>query len=194
MWKLATFGLLALLLAGCGRSQVPAAAVGAEPVPQLVPAQSPQGLAEIGGSVYEGQTAEQWAAQLADPNPVVRKQASQVLGAMSKHGTGYLLQGMRSNSPETQVNCLQAIYKPDLVARSKETLPLVSGMLDHRDPQVRLNAVARMPWFGAEARGAMPTLQYLAANDPSPEVRSAAREAQVHINYAVTGVMPKHGH
>lgn len=189
MRKLAPLVLIPLLLTGCGRSSVPGAAVGAEPVPQLAPAVPT--AAPVALETFEGQTADQWSNQLGHPSPEVRQRAATALGAV-KGGAAHLVQGMRSNSADTQLHCLQAIYKQDMLDRRQETLPLVVGMLRHRDDQLRLSAVTRAAWFGKNAQPAVPLLQHMMANDPSPEIRIAAKESLYFINVATTGQQPGH--
>ena len=180
--------VLVFLLAGCKRADL---GQNASPSVQPLPGVGLYGQAD---PLAQALAAEQWAAQLSDLDPQIRQQASQALGTLGPEGARYLIQGMRSSSPEMQLNSLQGFYKPELVNHANETMPIVMGMLEHRDPTIRLNAVARMPWFEASASKAMPLLQYMAANDPSPEVRAAAKESMVFINYFATGVKPKHGH
>jgi len=184
--------LLVLVPAGCAR-KIPLPPPGGAQLPPA-PRQAASAALAVPVRSYEGRTAAQWAAQLASADPQVRQRASQALGALNQDGTPYLLQALRSSSPETQLNALQAFYKPELVRHANETLPAMLRMLENKDDAIRLNAAARLPWFEKRATQAMPLLQYLAANDPSAEVRAAARESMVFINYAATGVPPKHGH
>jgi HEAT repeat protein len=138
-------------------------------------------------------TAKEWAEMLASPHPVARHEAATALGAMDHEGFPHLLQGMKSKSPELRLASLQGVYKPILVQNKDSAMPLVTQMLRDEDSQVRLNAVYRICWFEASARHALPTLQYLAANDSNPEIRDAARLSTIVINYHITGKPPAHG-
>lgn len=192
MRALRILGLLALLPLGCGRNVPPAAGLGSDGPVGLTPVAV--GLVDPTiEPIFEGHTPEQWAGRLSSNSPEVRAQARTALGRLDKQGYPFLVQGMKSNSSEMRLQCLQAIYKPVLVKNSNETLPLVMSMLQERDPQLRLNAVSRLPWFEKDAARAMPTLQYLAANDASPEVRQAAKESMMWINSSITGIAPSHG-
>ncbi|MBY0527739.1 MAG: HEAT repeat domain-containing protein [Gemmataceae bacterium] len=172
--------LMVLALAGCSRKAPPNPVAEASPVPIPRPSEEDPGDSEAGrggaGTSYEGRTAPQWAKELENSdNHAKRSQASIALSRLGERGYPHLAAGMRSNSDEVRIACLQVIDKPTLLAHPNEMVPLLTQMLRDRQPMIRRSAAARLCWFGEGARGALRDLQQMASNDPETDIRQVAR-------------------
>lgn len=124
--------------------------------------------------IYQGRTAVQWAEQFQHREPAVRSKATRALADLGKDGFPHLLQGMRSERDEVRVECLRALTQEQVLAQGKEMYPQLLEMLRDPSAEVRKAAVARVAWFGAQAKAVQGTLETLALNDPDTEVRSIA--------------------
>lgn len=187
---------LVVLAFGCGRKAPPAAmGLGGEagPQPLVVEVGSQDAALAPGTPVHEGRTAPQWMQQLeAAPTPVLRQQAGRALSGMGDTGQSQLLKGLAHGSDPVRLSCLQAISQPMLAKNANETLPLLLGMLQERNPDLRKAAAARLPWFPWKKLNpeiALAPLRAMSQRDPDPGVRRAAQESIIFINEVVTGTM-----
>jgi len=187
--------LLVLLGAGCGtKASQPFSGVMPAPVSASPDGGDAQGQASYEPPrIYQGRPAPYWADRLANPDPIVRQEATLALGRLDQDGFPHLLQGMKSNSREMKLGAMQAVYQPVLLKHAAQALPVLSQLAEDRDPLVRHNAVVRLAWLEKNAESAMRLLQRIAALDANPDIRNAARESLVVINYHVTGIKPSHG-
>jgi len=168
-------------LAGCKKQSANAPIV--PPVQPLAGA----GLYPLAGAaeprvvMHDGLSAAQWSEKLNVRDLVAREQASVALAALKEDGFPHLVEGMRSQLWEVRLSCLQALSKPALVQQADQTLPILSQLLCDPNPLVRQQAAARVCWFGAQAKSALPALERLAIQDESLEVRQTAADAVVDM-------------
>jgi hypothetical protein len=144
-----------------------------------------------GTPVHQGKSAPQWGDQLQSPDAGTRTQASAALRDMGEAGYVELKKGLRNPAPDVRLSSLQGLYAPILLAHKDETLPMLRDMLQDPNPALREQAAIRMAWFAKENRAALPRLEQLAQNDPSPQVRSAAALSAGSIKDAASGRVNK---
>ncbi|MBY0523681.1 MAG: HEAT repeat domain-containing protein [Gemmataceae bacterium] len=174
-----------VLLTGCGRHKPPApgdSAASPIPVAQFNSGQESQATAD---DVYQGRSATQWDQDLQSNDQKAQHEASQALGKLKDKGYPYLFRGMQSTSWETSLICMNAMPRDVMVAHARETLPVVTQLLAHREPTVRRQALLRIGWFGAEGRSAMAHVRRMADNDSDVETRRVAVEVIVGLDRAI---------
>lgn len=135
-------------------------------------------------------TAEQWAAQLSNPHPAAAFQASLALRDLKDEGYPHLARAVLSDAPEVRRLALAALSAPVVLARHRESLPLLIGLLQNPDPFMRQHAASRLGCFGTKAVAVRPALDQMAANDADPNVRGAAAEAVYLIDLATGKIAP----
>jgi len=176
--------LSVLLLAGCARRGVKV-----PPAPTALPGGSgaPGATAAWDHRIvaFQGRSAIQWSQRLNTRDVSSREQAATALAAMKDDGLPHLLAGMNSHDWEVRLSCLQAMPKPLLLAQAAQTRPLLIKMLRDPNPLVRQQAAARVTWFGAQARAAIPELERMARSDDNADVRQTAADAVVDMRTSV---------
>jgi hypothetical protein len=180
-----------LLLSGCGRRSKAPTALNNVVVP--ITRTDAQPLSETQATAaYQGQTAEQWAVQLASPTQMTRHQAADALGRMDEAGFSHLLKGMHSRSPEVRRTCLCAMYKPVLIKHEREVFPTLVNYLKDGDPALRVAAITRLAWLEKRGGPAIPHLQRVLATESDPQVCDAARAALYQLSVAMSPTPPRH--
>jgi hypothetical protein len=172
------FLLVLVMIAGCGRKLPPPANNAGSPSVsgQLQPvSEAPAAVVPASGPTFQGRSAPQWAAQLQTNDPNALRQASTALGELGEAGYVSLRDGLRDKSGSLRIACLQAISQPIVVAHWKEMLPLLTGLLQDREPAVRRAAAAKLCALGTRAQSAVPELRRLAENDPVADNRQVAQ-------------------
>lgn len=142
------------------------------------------------GPAKQPRTAEQWAAQLSNSHPAAAFQASLALRDLKDEGYPHLARAVLSDSLEVRRLALAALSAPVLLARHRERLPLLIGLLRNSDPFMRQHAASRLGCFGTKATTVRPALDQMAANDVDPNVRGAAAEAVYLIDLATGKIAP----
>jgi hypothetical protein len=195
MRRLGCLFLSLLVLTGCSRRPVPPAAglPGSSGEPELLAEDAPQDTVPPGIPVYQGRTADAWAAGLDSTDNGVRLQAGAALRTLGNAGYPHLVQAIRtSRSAETRMAALQALYKTELVAHQGETLPLLVNVLQaDPNPALRAQAAIRLAWFDTRGSGALTALQNAAQTDPDDSVRQAAANSFTCLKEAVTGTIKR---
>lgn len=175
--------LSALLLTGCARRAVKVPAAPPALPGAGVTAEAPMTWEQRGAA--PARAAVQWSQRLNTRDVAAREQAVTALVALKDDGMPHLIAGMQSRDWEVRLGCLQAMPKPLLLAQAAQTRPLLMQMLRDPNPLVRQQAAARVTWFGAQARPAIPELERMARTDDSPEVRQTAADAVVDMRTSV---------
>ena len=178
--------LLCIALTGCARRSVKIDSVTKANAPSAgAPANPVTTGWDPGVVAYQGRSAAQWSQKLNTRDVVSREQAVTALVAMKDEGLPHLIAGMNSHDWEVRLGCLQAMPKPMLVAQAAQTRPVLQKMLRDPNPLVRQQAAARITWFGAQAKAAMPELERMARADDNAEVRQTAADAVVDMRTSV---------
>lgn len=173
--------MMAILVAGCGRSKPPAVADLQQTTLTATQLAEPLTPPE---DQYQGRSVAQWESSLQSLDPVARKDAGQALAQLGSKGYPSLLRGLDSNNRDTRLTSLQSFSRQQMVARGHETLPRVVRLLQEREPAVRRMALLRIGWFGSQAQEALPALRAAADRDPDADVRQLAVEIIVGMNSA----------
>ena len=192
---LLTLPVVALLAAGCAKQPAPPAPVLPAESTDLYGQPAPQGptVWQPGAEGDSQQrTSSEWSVLLNGPNPEDQARASKALGELAEAGFPQLLNGMQSDSAAVRLVSLQAVYKPVMVTHADQTWPVLQGMLKDSHATIRRDAVVRLTWFEPDrSKTCIPALQAVAKNDADADVRRAAEEAVLSIQYAVSLKKPK---
>jgi HEAT repeat protein len=175
--------IVLLLVVGCGRAKPPAPVVGSAPAALTMESAEPEAAPADAG---QPRTASQWGDALTGADPEARESAGRALRDLGNQGFPYLLRGMQSPSWEVRLVSLRAAPKADVVANSSRTLPVLTGLVADRNPQIAQYAVIRLGWLGARGQSALPALkQKLAENEEQTQLKGDIVQAIIDIHETV---------
>jgi vesicle coat complex subunit len=120
---------------------------------------------------------------LKDSDPEVRKAAALALGKQgpaAKPATKQITDAMKDNDKEVRSIAVQALA--DIDADNPEHLGIISKLLDDKELDVKMAAVAALGSMGPTAKPAVPALQESLKNEKDFTFKRMVSEAIANIN------------
>jgi hypothetical protein len=200
------YPIIAVAVSGCGGKAPPVAKpktplngpVARQGSTQPAGWEKAQDPAEIRRGIYQGKTAAEWGETLKSKSVARRDQASQALRSLGEAGYPQLRDALKNETAEVRLKAMQAIDLAVLRKHQDEMVPLMLSLLTDPNPAVREQAAARLVCFdstgpnqrvqtGFQAAQRLQALQFVAQNDPAPNVRLAAAMSMQCIQSAMSG-------
>ncbi len=177
---LATILLAIASLTGCTRKPPAVSAKSSGSAPALTVVHPATGSAS--GFASQPRTPADWAERLQTHDQFARVEAARSLADLGKEGWPHLLRGMSSESWETRLTCLRVASRDQIMAHSRETLPLLSRLLEDPQPAIRSCAAIRLGWFGAGAKSTFPSMKSLLQAETDPLIKRDLMESILAVN------------
>ncbi|MBL8795801.1 MAG: HEAT repeat domain-containing protein [Planctomycetia bacterium] len=193
------WGLLGILLTGCGAS--------APPLPPTTRSNRPAPAPVVRDVIFDNtptpeQEAAAKAAQLAErltePDEAARRQACLDLNGLGSAGYPYLVKAFKGDVYELSLMALESMSAPAFQEHAVEMAPLLLQRLTDSDPTMRRLAAERLAWFdraiggddiypGPQAKERLAALQKAARLDKDSGVRALAQSSAQQVQQAVNG-------